>query len=71
MKLCVDLGATNVKSSLLSDGKIIRSALTPTITDRGIEGVTESLRKSIDKLMNGDVSAVICPAIRDLKSYGG
>lgn len=71
MKLCVDLGATNVKSSLISDGKIIRSALTPTITDRGIEGVTESLRKSIDKLMNGDVSAVCISSAGTIDSAEG
>lgn len=71
MKLCVDLGATNVKSSLISGGKILESALTPTVTDNGRAGVISSLRAAIDKLMNGDVSAVCISSAGTIDSAAG
>lgn len=71
MKLCVDLGATNVKSSLISGGKILESALTPTVTDTGRAGVISSLRAAIDKLMNGDVSAVCISSAGTIDSAAG
>lgn len=58
MKLCVDLGATNVKSGLVEENTIISSVLTPTDTNNGLVGVIGSLKKSIDKLINEGVTAI-------------
>ena len=58
MKVCVDLGATNVKSGLFSDGKLVRSASTPTVTTRGLEGIVASLKGAIDPFMSETVRAV-------------
>ena len=58
MKVCVDLGATNIKSSLIKDGKILRSTSTPTVTTNGLSGIVESLKASIDAFMQEGVRAV-------------
>lgn len=58
MKLCVDLGATNVKSGLVQDGKLIKTATTPTDTTHNRAGVVGSLQRSIDVLMCEEVQAI-------------
>ncbi len=58
MKLCVDLGATNVKSGLVQSGKLIKTAVTPTDTAHGRQGVVASLKGAIDALMCDGVQAV-------------
>lgn len=58
MKVCVDLGATNVKSGLFSNGELLRVASTPTDTTRGLKGIVESLQRAIDPFMSEAVRAV-------------
>ena len=62
MKLCVDLGATNIKVGLIEGGAVIRSASRPTVTDCGREGVVSSLKNAIDCLYHGaeDAVSAIC-----------
>lgn len=58
MKLCVDLGATNVKSGLIQDGKLVKTAVTPTDTTHGLQGVVAALKGAIDVLMGDEVQAI-------------
>ena len=46
MKLCVDIGATNIKSGIIEDGRLLRTAVTPTDTSHGLEGIVESLARA-------------------------
>ena len=58
MKLCVDLGATNVKSGLVQNGKFVKTLVTPTDTTRKRQGVVASLQGAIDGLLCDEVKAI-------------
>lgn len=58
MKVCVDLGATNIKCGLVKDGVLLRSSSVPTVTTRGLEGIVASLKDAIDLFMGEEVRAV-------------
>lgn len=71
IKLCVDLGATNVKSGLVDDYKIIKTAITPTITDNGRQGVISSLKQAIDCLLTPQVTAICISSAGTIDSERG
>ncbi len=60
MKICVDLGATNVKSGLLQDGVLLRTASTPTNTSNGLQGIVDSLKASIEPFIQEKGVRAIC-----------
>ncbi len=60
MKICVDLGATNVKSGLLQDGVLLRTASTPTNTSNGLQGIIDSLKASIAPFIQEKDVRAIC-----------
>ncbi|MBP3434586.1 MAG: ROK family protein [Clostridia bacterium] len=58
MRICVDLGATNVKSGLLWGGTLLKTASTPTDTAHGLEGIVVSLKAAIDTFLCEGVRAI-------------
>ena len=58
-KICVDLGATNVKCALVDNYKLIETATVPTNTSNGLEGVIGSVKAAIDKFA-GSGETEIC-----------
>ncbi len=71
MKLCVDLGATNVKSGLVENYEILQAAITPTNVSAGCSGVVASLKESIDKLICPTVSAICVSSAGKIDSDRG
>ena len=62
MKLCVDLGSTQVKSALVENYEISKKVTLPVDTKNGIDGVISSLKNAIDKLI-GDSVTEICVSV--------
>ncbi|MBQ8374058.1 MAG: ROK family protein [Clostridia bacterium] len=58
MKVCVDLGATNIKSGLVKGETLLKVASTPTDTSHGLQGIVASLKGAIDPFMSEEVRAV-------------
>lgn len=58
MKVCIDLGATNIKCGLVKDGVILRSSSVPTVTTRSLEGIIASLKEAIDLFISDEVRAI-------------
>lgn len=58
-KICVDLGATNVKCALVDNYKLLKTAVVPTDTLNGLDGVTRSIKAAIDKFI-GSGETEIC-----------
>ena len=71
MKLCVDLGATNVKSALIQNYKIERHAVTPTDTVNGRAGVVQSLRRAVDALLREGVTEICISSAGRIDSATG
>lgn len=71
MKLCVDLGATNVKSALIENYNIVRHAVTPTDTKNGRAGVVNSLARAIDGLMCESVTQICISSAGRIDSATG
>lgn len=58
MKVCVDLGATNVKCGLVKNGVLVNSGSVPTDTAHGLQGIVASLKGAIDAFMQEGVRAI-------------
>ena len=71
MKLCIDLGATNVKSGLIDNGIFIKTATTKTVTDRGLDGVISSVKRAIDGLMSPEVTEICISSAGTIDSERG
>lgn len=50
MKICIDLGATNIKGALINDGEFLETAKFSTDHSNGREGIVEALRKTVSAL---------------------
>lgn len=70
MKICIDLGATNVKGALVEDGKLLRTAVTPTQHGNGRGGIVSSLRHTIDELLDDRVQAIAVSSAGDIDENG-
>lgn len=71
MKLCVDIGATNIKSGIIEDGRLLRTAVTPTDTSHGLEGIVESLARAIKKFDLSCVSTLCISSAGRIDTHSG
>ena len=58
-KICIDLGATNVKCALIDNYELLNTAVVPTDAAHGLNGVIASLKRAIDKFI-GSGETEIC-----------
>ncbi len=71
MKLCIDLGATNVKGALVRNGTIVETASSPTLHFHGREGILSSLARTSDALFSEGVSEVCVSSAGDIDRETG
>lgn len=70
MMICVDLGATNIKSCLVKDGKIISDIqVIKTNASKGREGIAYSFLLSVKNLLNDEVECVAVSSAGDIDKY--
>lgn len=71
MKLCIDLGATNVKGALIDRGKIVATAKTPTDHSCGRAGIVRSFARTAEALMCREADAVAVASAGDIDETRG
>lgn len=66
MRVCIDLGASNVKGALVEGYEVIKRAQTPTRHGAGREGVVSSLRDTIAELVSPQAECVCIASAGDV-----
>lgn len=70
MKLCIDLGATNIKGATVQDGKLISRAFVPCDHSCGVEGIARSLKSLIEILLTPEADAIAFASAGDIDEKG-
>lgn len=70
MKLCIDLGATNIKGATVEDGKLISRASVPCDHSCGAEGIARSLKNLIEMLLTPEADAIAFASAGDIDEKG-
>ncbi len=71
MRVCIDLGATNVKGALVGNGVILKTVKTPTDHSCGREGIVRSLKCTLDALICENADSVAVASAGDIDEKSG
>lgn len=69
MKICLDLGATEIKAAPVDNGKLLGNvAKIPTCADMGKDGILCALRKAVQTFLRDDVKSVAVASAGNIDS---
>lgn len=71
MKICIDLGATNIKGALVKHGQIVKTVKIPTDHSHGRDGIASSLKEALDALYCKGVRGTAVASAGDIDRESG
>lgn len=68
MKICIDLGATNIKGALIDDGVLLQTAKFPTDHSDGVRGIENALLRTVAALQPERADGISFSSAGDIDS---